>query len=182
MNLAHELADYDGKTVAILEGIAARFTARDRILQDEDADRTPRETALRQSIRLAGTTDENVAIGATWLLRRWLEEGVRAGPHLVHELASALASIPSHWASLHVCQSIALLDIPAADAPTFAKFLRHCGESDHPFLRAWATDGLVRLAAQHPAHAREARTALEAALIDPAPSVRARARRITTEK
>ena len=97
------------------------------------------------------------------------------------ELAGALPDIQDNWARLHICQSIDHLGIAAADAPRFAGFLRDCTKDRNTFVRAWATDGFRRLARQHGAFADEAKRLLEAALADPAASIRARARRILAE-
>ena len=60
----------------------------------------------------------------------------------------------------------------------FAAFFRECLRSKNTFLRAWAADGLWRLADQHPPYESEARALIERALADPKASVRARARKI----
>ncbi|MEM8930246.1 MAG: hypothetical protein AAGE94_03680, partial [Acidobacteriota bacterium] len=82
------------------------------------------------------------------------------------------------WARLHVCRMIAVIEIPEHAADGFADFLRHGVESEHKFLRAWAIDGMHRLALQHPRLADEAETILQRGADDAAASVRARIRNI----
>ena len=167
MTLIDDLATYDGTTVAILEVIA-----------DRHAD-DPGAPSL--AVRLVVDPDGHVATGASWLLRRWLDEGMPLDPVDVRELGERLAEIPTHWARLHICQAMGSIQVPPDAAPLYHSFLTEAAESERPFLRAWGTDGLVRLAEQHPRYLPDARRVLEKAAGDPAASVRARARRILAE-
>ncbi|MEM7416441.1 MAG: hypothetical protein AAF389_13135 [Gemmatimonadota bacterium] len=167
MTLLDDLAHYDGTTVAILETIAER--------RKED------DTALRQAVHLLSADEPHVSAGVSWLIRRWLQDGAALSSEALEEMAAQLSHIGHHWARLHVCQTMAHLDVPESLAPAFATFLRSAIESERPFLRAWGTDGLVRLAEQHPDLRVDARRALDAALSDGSASVRARARRIVDE-
>lgn len=162
--LLDALEDYDGKRTEVLELI------RDGL--------QPAAAHLPDAIECAAHADGRVAAGATWLLRAWVEAGVECDAASVAELAAVLPSIVDPWARQHVCQAVRSLTIPKASAAAFAKFLRAGVTSDRPFLRAWAVDGLHRLAGQHGRYAAAARDALAAAEQDPKASVRARARRI----
>jgi len=168
MSILTALADYDGTRKEPLE----------TILRTEE----PTPALLGELVELSAAEDANVGAGATWLLRAWLESGVPIPADAVSSLAERLPEIGAQWARLHVCQSVRSLDIGPAEAPLFAAFLQDCRASDRPFLRAWATDGLYHLSRGHPAFQDSATAALEAALIDPAASVRARARRILDGK
>ena len=119
--------------------------------------------------------------GATWLLRAWLEAGATLSDRQVVELADRLERIGSDWARLHIAQAVGSLPVPAEVAERFAAFLRGGLVSERPFLRAWAMDGMVRLAREHPDYSEEADLALHAAFADPAASVKARARRVAAE-
>lgn len=167
MALPDDLIDYDGTTVALLEVLADRY-------RDDQA-------SLRLTIDLLSSAEGHTATGATWLLRRWLEEGAKLGSSEVDAIAEQLGSIPTHWARLHLCQSISLIEIGNATKARFFDFLAAAVESERPFLRAWGTDGLVRLASQHEEYSDDARQAVERALADTSASVRARARRIVAE-
>lgn len=168
MTLLLDLAAYDGTTVAILEAIAERRKGEAQV--------------LHEAVRLFSAEEAHISVGATWLVRRWLSDGAHLGAGPLQEMAAQLAHIDHHWARLHVCQSMAHLDIPTDAVPAFAAFLRSAIESPRPFLRAWGTDGLVRLAERHPDLVTEAEAALGNALSDTSASVRARARRLLDER
>jgi hypothetical protein len=168
MNILMALADYDGTHKEPLEAILRTWE--------------PTAELLAELVELSSAEDASVAAGATWLLRAWVEQGVPLRPHDVSELARRLTGITALWARLHVCQTIRSLRIDTQDAGLFGTFLGECRGSERPFIRAWATDGLHHLALRHPDYESDARVALEAALTDPAASVRARARRILDGK
>ena len=167
--LAEALLEFDGKNTKLLEAIRDSYT---------DA-----EAPINEALALCATEDEIAQIGATWLLRVWFERGVPCQATHATKLARCLDGLISHHAELHVCQSIDVLKVSRGkSAETYAEFLRQRLQHKRPFLRAWATDGLTRLAAQHPAYAAEAEEATARALEDGAASVRARARNILAGK
>jgi hypothetical protein len=168
MNILTALADYDGKHNEPLESI----------LRSREA--TP--DVLDELVALSVAEDANVATGATWLLRAWVEEGLALHSGAVSSLAERLSAIDAPWARQHVCQTVPSLAIASVDAPLFFDFLEECRASERPFLRAWAMDGLCHLAQGHPDFQARADAALQAGLSDGAPSVRARARRILEGK
>lgn len=130
---------------------------------------------------LASASDPTTQVAATWLLKAYVEGGRRLSHVEVARLAESLTTLPQGHAALHVCQLIGSLEIPGSVADAYATFAARCLDSSAPFVRAWATDALHRIASMHPRFADEAHAAVAAALIDPAPSVRARARIITEE-
>lgn len=166
MTLLLDLADYDGKTVAQLEAI-----------------RDSREVTgalLSECIDLLDAPGPEVSVGASWLLRAWLEAGAALDATQISALADRLEHVTAPWARLHVCQTIRSLGAPEPPASDrIAGFLRECRASPRPFLRAWATDGMHALARHHPQYGPEADRMLAEAFTDAAASVRARARRIT---
>jgi len=168
MRILTALAEYDGTHKEPLEAILRTWE--------------PTPALLGELVGLSAAEDANIAAGGTWLLRAWVERGVSLDPEHVSELAGQLAQITAPWARLHLCQTVRSLHIGAEDARLFGTFLEVCRSSERPFLRAWATDGLHHLSLLHPDHEPVARAALEAALTDPAASVRARARRILDGK
>ena len=155
-----------------------------RALERYCEDVTPSD-ALFDDLIDAVIADET-SVPATWLLRAILEahegDGVELSSKHVARLCRGLERIERSDARLHVCQTVSLLSVPARNAEQMARFLRACSESDHKFVRAWAIDALQRLARQHARYRSEAAMALNAALEDPAASVRARARRIAAER
>ena len=126
-------------------------------------------------VSLAGSPDANLAIGSTWLLKAFLEDGERLDPVHVDALAGSLASVEDDWARLHICQSLRFLDIPADRARDVAAFLEGCLGSEQKFVRAWVIDGFWRLALQHERFLAQALELVGRGERDPAASVRARA-------
>ena len=131
---------------------------------------------------IAGAREPDSDVVATWLLRAYLERGADLDRSRVAALLRSLPRLQHDDAKLHLCQSVALLDVPTRSAEPLARFLRPCAEGEAKFLRAWAVDAFVRLARQHSRYADEAGRWLERARRDPAASVRARARRIDAER
>lgn len=167
MNVLEALLEYDGKQTATLE----RFVATNE----------PTSDLLRQLVELSASTEPNVANGVTWLLRAYLDAGATLSPELIRDFVDRLSEIDDQWARLHAYRIIGLVEIGEADADRVVSFLNDGIAGARPFLRAWATDALYRVAAQHPRFETEADAALRKALEDPAPSVRARARRIVED-
>ena len=108
MSLFLDLADYDGKAVAPLETI--------RRIRSDDV------TNVADAVALADAAEANVAIGATWLLRAWLEDGATMDAGLVSELGARLEHVLSPWAQLHLCQTVRFIEVPEPAAPAFATF------------------------------------------------------------
>lgn len=167
MALQRTLLEHDGKSTAILEAAAREHR--------DDA------RAAAAAIVLLDSPEGHAATAASWVLKHWLAAGRVLTETEVEDMATRLQRIGSHWAALHLCQSMRFLDVPPASAPAFRTFLEACSRSERPFLRAWGTDGLVRFSARYPEVERLAKRRLEAALSDPAPSVRARARGLLRE-
>ena len=167
MTLRHRLSHVEGRDTGTLEAILA--------------DHPPDGARLDDLLELVEEAEARVQEGATWLLRKYLERGVVLSPAQVRRLGVALDELPEGWARLHLCQAARFLDVPREAASRFAAFYRACWESPNTFLRAWAPDGFVRLAREHPGWLGEAEALLAEALGDPAASVRARARRIVGE-
>ena len=141
------------------------------------------ETApVDEAIKLASDSEDALSIGATWLLRAWLDKGAETTTAQSSTLSRLLPSIQNHHSIQHVCQCIGSLRIPRGQTTErFADFLRNGTQSERPFARAWATDGLVRLAQQHPSYLDDAQAAVAHALEDPKASVRARAKHLVDE-
>ena len=163
MGVFTRLSGYDGKGVSSLKAI----------MRSTD----PTSELLGELVEISGGEDANMQIGATWLLRAYLEDGARLGPTQVGRLAEFLGPMRDGFARLHVCQAMHHVQVPEPLAEAFAEFFRQCLGSKNTFLRAWAPSGFWQLAAQHARYEAEARTLIEKALTDPAASVRARARR-----
>lgn len=150
--------------VSELEDICAQFGHR-----DDFADTL---------ILLAADAADPVSSAATWLIKHVLERGKILSPGQTGKLIEHLPAITAWGAQLHVCQSIRFLAIPPNYAAALLGWLRPLRRHDRPFLRAWALDATCEVAAQRGNAMPEARAALDAALTDPAASVKARARTI----
>ncbi|MDA1267456.1 MAG: hypothetical protein O2816_20435, partial [Planctomycetota bacterium] len=123
---------------------------------------------------IAAAADPRACVPATWLLRAYLQAGLELDRSSTAALARRLERVALDDARLHLCQSVAHLEIPTRNAGQVARFIRTAAAGDQKFTRAWAVDGLARLARQHPRYGREAGAALRRAARDPAASVRAR--------
>lgn len=167
--LRPRLYDYDGTHTEVLEALAIELTG--------SASGIPPEV-WNEVVELARDPEGRIAAGATWLFRRWVEEGHVPTGRALERLSEHLGDVADKWARLHLVQALPSIDLPRELAPAWADFCRRGLAADAPFLRAWSVNAFVHLARIDPALASEARAALESALSDPKASVRARARKI----
>ncbi len=129
-------------------------------------------------IEACAAPSEKHQVGATWLLKAYLEQGRTVTAAEAAAFVGTLAGL-SHWeARLHACQLLRHLEVAAADLAAVTDFLGAEIAAQKPFLRAWACDALVHLSDRHPSLRQSAGAALAAAEADPAASVRARARQL----
>lgn len=157
MNLREDIAGWDGKSAEAIGRIYTRHRT---------------DPAFVRNI-LDYSREGSLEVGATWLLKRHVEEGGKADAAAVYRLAPGLG----HWeAKLHVLQCMPHLPVPAPQRKAMERFLRACMADEAKFVRAWAYSGFHALAAQYPAYRDEARNLLEAALESEPASVKARIR------
>jgi hypothetical protein len=93
VNLVESLRHFDGKRTAELERLSASMS--------------PSAGSVARLLAVAEYDETTVQVGATWILKRWLEEGVpqveRSAVNLVQLLAHA-----THWqVRLHLLQMLA---------------------------------------------------------------------------
>lgn len=169
MSLLYDLAQFDGKAAAVLQDIFR-------------ANHPPSGDVLDTLVDVVGDDDAHMQTGASWLLRYYLADGFELTQAQVSRLASHLAGVHDGFGRLHLCQALRDLDVPSVDAEAFAEFIRDSAASRNTFLRAWAPDAFFRLALRHERYMDEARTMVVTALSDPAPSVRARARKTLADE
>ena len=137
----------------------------------------------RNSPRFAEKTvallrNEPAAVGASWLLKRFLEQGGSLNSRTCHDICRSTPAL-RHWAArLHVLQCLPFLDIQAEDRKTLEPFVRDGLSDDRAFVRAWSYNGLNELSMRFPDLQEETRLILEMAMRDEAPSVKARVRNI----
>ncbi len=129
-------------------------------------------------IALAGDAEPRVSDGATRLVKMHLDEGGALSPARTSALLGACRSVVSWQAQLHLCQSVARLDLSARQAAALAPWLTPLLSHKRPFVRAWALDALCAVARKNVRFKAIALQALRDADQDAAASVRARARNI----
>lgn len=158
------LKTFDGKAITILSEIRAEFGDR--------------RNFRSELVRLAAHDEANVSVGATWLIKDLVENGVRLTRAQTDDLMGQLDAVSSWAAQLHICQSVQHFDMSEQSRNTCADWLEPLLRSDRPFLRAWSMDALQHLARRSTQLAGRAEAALKAAEQDPSASVRARARNV----
>ncbi|WP_420345384.1 hypothetical protein [Pelagibius sp.] len=160
------LAAFDGKHTAPLETFAER--------------QAPTAAVIRALTAAAGAPDQKHQSAATWLLKRYGEDGLAFTPR---QTAALLALLPrvTHWeAKLHLLQIFPGLTVPEGEAPALFTLLTGPGYRGdaNKLVRAWTYNALAELAAQHPARRAEVQALLARGAEDEAASVRARLRGI----
>jgi len=117
-------------------------------------------------------------VGATWILKRWLEEGVPE----VERSAENLVELSPHatdWrVQLHLLQMLPSLRVPVASLKVLTTVLPGLVMDENNFVRAWALSGLAALADQNDELRQDVVSVTKKAETDHAPSVRARVRQI----
>lgn len=164
MDLAEELAAFDGKHNDTLEALAAKLT--------------PAAPVVAELCALSRREDPKLQTAATWLLKRFQEEGLAFSAKQVEVLLDLFEAV-THWeAQLHLLQMLPGLTIPAARAAPL--FSRLKGEdflqAANKFVRAWSYNGLAVLASQHEQFRPIVTGLLKAGQEEEAASVRARIR------
>jgi len=116
--------------------------------------------------------------GATWLLKRYLENEKELSKSEVISIYKNLEVI-DHWESkLHILQSLPFMPIGNRQKNKVEAFLRKCLVDNNKFVRAWAYNGFYALAVQYPEYKKETKQFFEMAMRDEAPSVKSRIRNI----
>ena len=163
-DLRARLAAFDGVHTDKLEELAESLSSDPQVL-----------TALCD---LALSDDSKLRSAATWLLKRFSEQGVRYKGEQSAVLLGVLYR-ESHWeAQVHVLQMLDNLVVTAAGAPALWKTLEEMTANSNRLLRTWSYHGLAVLADQHMHYRDEARAWLSRVDSDAAASLRARARRL----
>jgi len=162
MSIQIEIDKWDGKSANDIGDIYSRYCHDESFQKD--------------IIQLIGET--TLQKGATWLLKRHLENKKKISNSETSKIYKKLDSL-EHWESkLHVLQSLPFLLIPKSDKKSVELFLRSCLTDNNKFVRAWAYNGFYELAVQYPEHVKETKQFFEMAMRDEAPSVKSRIRNI----
>lgn len=162
--LEQHLLKFDGKAVSLLSETRIACNSLPGYLDD--------------LIALSFDPRANVADGATWILKVELDDGTRLPPDAIQCIVASLGKIRSWQAALHLCQSVEKLSLTSAQAERFVVWARTYANHTRPFVRAWSLHARVVLGHKFPALEHEASMALQAAEVDQAASVRARARQL----
>lgn len=164
MNLITALSGFDGKQTSTLERIDASL---------------PRDEASLSGLLEASRTEEDVVqVGATWLLKRWHDDGERIIEESATQLVDVLGEMTEWGAQLHLLQVLSDLPLSASDCATLLRLLPGLHVSDNKFVRAWSYSVLAAVGDSRVDLRREVSATLERAEEDEAASVRARLRQL----
>ncbi|MCG8039032.1 MAG: hypothetical protein JAZ19_18580 [Candidatus Thiodiazotropha taylori] len=93
--------------------------------------------------------------GATWLLKRYLQDHEGIDDTLLDEIFGSHGRL-QHWqAKLHLLQCLSHFTIAKSNNKKLELFLRACLTSSNKFARAWSYNGFYELALQHPQYQQE---------------------------
>jgi len=168
LGLDQALQAYDGRKISILSEVRARFDGKNKFLPE--------------LIALIGSQNSFVSDGATWLIKNCAEDGVEMKLSVVETIIARLDAVTTWQSALHLCQTVKHLHFTPDQARRFAEWATPLLEHQRPFLRAWSMDALQHIAVLATDIAPLAHKALDRATRDQAASVRARARKHTTNE
>lgn len=170
MDLARELAAFDGKQTDPLEALAETLS--------------PDAAVIAELIALAGRGDAKLQTAATWLLKRLQEDGYSFSEEQTEALLDLLEQVDAWEPRLHLLQMLPAWTLPEDRSQILHRlflgpvFL----QSPNKFLRAWTYNALAILADQHPAFRKEVAALLRHGAEDEAASVRARIRNAVKDR
>jgi len=166
MDIAAELAAFDGKHTDTLESMAARLS--------------PEPSVIVELCRLARQDEATLQTAATWLLKRIDEDGGSFSGDQVDALLDLFDRV-THWeAKLHLLQMLPGIAIPAARKDALRQLFAgpgYLGDANK-FVRAWSYGALADLATQHAEFRPAVAKILATGQLEDAASVRARIRNI----
>lgn len=164
-SLERDIRDWDGKSADAIQMVYDAYS--------ESSDFVDQLISMLVSVDLQD--------GATWLIKRYVEEHGRLGAARERALYRSASSLEPWGARLHVLQCIPHLPIPKASIDTVGEFVRDNLDSQKTFVRAWAYGALHALAERDARFEDEARRRFEKARVSESASVRARLRRLGVE-
>ena len=164
MDLARELAAFDGKQTDPLEALAERLA--------------PDPAVIAELTALAARDDAKLQTAATWLLKRLQEKGCAFSSDQIDGLLDCLEQVGSWEARLHLLQMLPAWALPEERSQALRRLFLGPAflQAPNKFLRAWTYNALAILADQHPAFRKEVGALLRNGAEDEAASVRARIR------
>jgi len=121
---------------------------------------------------------ESLQSGASWLLKRYFEDGRTVDSEQASNILSQLNDLKTWEAKLHILQCLSEIPIAGDRKGDVERFLRTSLSSENKFVRAWTYNGFYILCNQYPEYKQETKEFFDMAMRDEAPSVRARIRNI----
>lgn len=164
IELLRELGEFDGKRTSELERLSVSMARSD--------------DSVAQLLAVAEHEDTTLQVGATWILKRWLEEGVPQVEKSAADLVQLLNRVTYWQVQLHLLQMLASIRVPAKSLSMLKKRLPGLLIDDNKFVRAWSLSLLAEIADQSEALRQDVISRIQAAENDDAAAVRARIRQI----
>ncbi len=133
---------------------------------------------IGELLELAATQEPRMQTAATWLLKRWIEQGSELNNQQSRRLLRQLLLF-SHWEPrLHVLQVLSGIRLTASEAERLQPQLVQWINEQNKLVRAWAYHGLYVLADQFPDLRPDVANLLRDSQRDSAASVKARVRKL----
>jgi len=154
--------DWDGKSTVEIEEVYR--------LESTKSDFTSTIVAL--------LIQESNQTGASWLLKKYLDNGNSLGGEEITSVYQCLDKLNDWGSKLHLLQC--LPNIPVSDSyrELIERFVRNCLADKNKFVRAWAYGGFYLLADHFPEYRSEAVQFIDSAMLNEPASVKARIRNV----
>ena len=160
--LRQRIIDWDGKSKDEIEKVYLEYSSSPQFA----------------STLIGLCSDESINVGATWLLKHGLEQGLSISNAQTGNILKTLSNI-IHWeAQLHILQCLPFFKISKTDKSSVESFLRVTITSSNKFVRAWSYNGFYVLSQQYPEYIEETQLFFDMAMRDEAASVKARIRNL----
>ncbi len=165
-DLGAELLAFDGKHTDVLERLASSLE--------------PTAGAIGELCDLAATDNPRFQVAATWILKRFLDDGTAFGAAQTEQILDLFGRVSEWEARLHLLQLLPGTTVPKNREDQLLKTLmtEDYLRSDTKFVRAWTYNALAELADRNPALRPEVIDMLATAEQGEAASIKARIRNI----
>lgn len=148
----------------------------------EAAELLPRRPeVVRELWTLADSDEPAVQVGATWVAKELLEQGVAPPEDADLRIARLLDSVEARDAQLHLLQVLSRVEITEASRERLERRLDALRRVAHKFVRAWAYNGFAVLGRDCAAARERALRLFDEVGDDEPASVRARIRHARRE-
>ncbi len=164
MNVLAQLDLFNGKNIEPLEQLATA------------SDRSP--ATINHLCDGAALAEVRYQVGATWILKRFHDEGLSYSDLQARRLVALLLGVAAWEAKLHLLQVLPALAVAREQAADLQEALELNLDHDNKFVRAWSYNGLAVLANQHAEYRSEVNELLARAYQAEAASVKARIRNV----